>query len=113
MKTKPLSFVEYQASVERTMNPSLSFKEQISNWSMGLAGEVGEVIEPLKKSLFHGKTLDLDVMRKELGDVLFYLVAMCNTLNLSIEEVAAFNKKKLEERYPNGFVPGGGIRNSS
>lgn len=93
----------YQTAVSRTMG-DLKGDSALCNWALGLAGESGEVVELVKKHCFHGKPIDIGELTKELGDVLWYVAALCNTLGLSLSSVMAVNIKKLEERYPNGFT---------
>jgi len=68
-----------------------------------VAGEVGEVIKPNQKHVFHGKTLDIAHLEKEVGDVLWYLSALCNELDIDMETVLDKNTEKLRARYPDGF----------
>ncbi len=68
--------------------------------AMGLCGEAGEVSELLKKHLLHGKPLNRDALREELGDVLWYLFHALNTFDMTFEEVARENIDKLCKRYP-------------
>lgn len=96
----------YLEAVRRTWNPSGG----IMNAVLGLVGEVGEVVELIKKSKFHGKTYDSDKYEEEIGDVFYYLYALCDELLLDPKEVMRKNVAKLAARYPNGFVLGGGIR---
>ena len=96
------SFLEYQNKSARTMN-KLEFHEALSNWCLGLSGEVGEITEHIKKHLFHGKKLDYGEVEKEIGDLLWYMSALCSSLGLSLEDVAKRNIKKLVDRYPEGF----------
>ena len=103
------NFSSYQANAERTAK-GFNNPYMIANWGLGLAGETGEVIELIKKSQFHGKGLDIDELAKELGDVLWYVSAICTQVGLSLEDVAERNIDKLMNRYPNGFVLGGGNR---
>jgi NTP pyrophosphatase (non-canonical NTP hydrolase) len=98
-----VNFQDYEEAVQRTMNMKTSWREQMCNFLMGLAGEVGEVTEPVKKYLFHGKPLDINKIKDELGDVLWYLTAVADTMGFSLEHIARCNKEKLEKRYPNGF----------
>lgn len=98
-----MNFQDYEEAVQRTMNMKTSWREQMCNFLMGLAGEVGEVTEPVKKHLFHGKPLDINKIKAELGDVLWYLTAVADTMGFSLEHIARCNKEKLEKRYPNGF----------
>ncbi len=72
-------------------------------WSLGLAGEAGEVCDYLKKVYGHGKPFDRDVLQKELGDCLWYLTVLAASHGLTLEGVAAENIRKLLTRYPKGF----------
>jgi NTP pyrophosphatase (non-canonical NTP hydrolase) len=105
-----LFFIDFERSCLRTMNSELTHDQQLCNWAMGLCGESGEYSELIKKHVFHGKPLDKAEALKELGDCLYYLTAACISLGSSIEEVAKFNMEKLQKRYPDGFVKGGGNR---
>ncbi len=94
---------EYQEKAERTINYNLKFNEQVSNLCMGLAGETGEVIDYIKKSLYHGHELDIDKLSEEIGDVMWYLINLVTVFSLPITIILDENIKKLEERYPEGF----------
>ena len=65
----------------------------------GLCGEVGEVFEIFKKHLFHGKPLDRDDLKKEMGDVLWYFTLLCLEQNVSVPELLVENMRKLCKRY--------------
>ncbi len=71
--------------------------------ALGLVGEAGEVAEHIKKAIFHGHQLDQEMLKKEMGDVLWYVAALCTNLDLSMEEVMQANIEKLKMRYPDGF----------
>lgn len=103
----PLTFAAYQMAAARTMNRAAPLAP--ANYAMGLAGETGEVVELLKKRLFHGIDPG-DKLVKELGDVLWYVAALCEEMGLTLEQVARVNIDKLMKRYPDGFVLGGGER---
>lgn len=94
---------DYQSSVHRTMSAEENTRENLANYSMGLAGEAGEVIEHLKKAIFHGHDVDTEELEKELGDVFWYLTALATELDLSLEDIADRNVRKLQARYPDGF----------
>jgi NTP pyrophosphatase (non-canonical NTP hydrolase) len=93
----------FQGAVTRTMNKELEFGEALSNYAMGLGGEVGEVIEPLKKFLYHGHTLDKQKVADELSDLTWYICALANTLEINLAEALERNVEKLRARYPEGF----------
>jgi NTP pyrophosphatase (non-canonical NTP hydrolase) len=104
-------FDSYQKYSKRTINEN----SELWVWALGLAGESGEVADIVKKVIDHKVTtikgVDwLDAIEEELGDVLFYIAAICNHLGLNMGTVAEKNVEKLRKRYPNGFVEGGGIR---
>ncbi len=71
--------------------------------TLGLAGEAGEVADYLKKVYGHGHQLDPVKLKKELGDVLWYLADVCSKHGISLGEVAQLNIEKLRARYPEGF----------
>jgi len=97
-----MNFNEYQELAERTVN-GLDERDRYLNYSMGLAGESGEVIDYLKKVLFHGHDLDKEVLKKELGDVLWYMATLATTAGFKLDEIAELNVEKLKKRYPEGF----------
>lgn len=106
---RSLTFDEYQANAELTMQKS-DDPNMLANFALGLAGEAGEVIELVKKHLYHGKDLDKSALTKELGDLLWYVSAVCTQVGIELDDVADQNLTKLSARYPNGFVKGGGNR---
>lgn len=93
----------YQRLAMRTLKPGMSRDEILLNGVMGLCGEAGETIEILKKHLFHGKELDTDSLKKELGDIAWYLAETAYALDMPLEEILRGNIEKLKERYPEGF----------
>ena len=73
---------------------------------IGMSGEIGEFNEIIKKCVFQGKEMDEDRiihLRKELGDIMWYVAQSCLALNTNIEEIIDINTAKLSDRYPGGF----------
>jgi len=70
--------------------------------AMGIAGEAGEILELVKKNFAYGKVIDMEVLAKELGDLLFYFTAMCAVVGIDPEAVAEINRRKLSARYESG-----------
>lgn len=105
-----MNFDEYQAASARTLNAALPREDALANYALGLAGEAGEAVELVKKHLYHGKELDLDAVKKELGDCLWYVAALASTLGLDMGDISEGNVAKLMARYPDKFVVGGGNR---
>lgn len=96
---------EYQKLAIRTANV-LRFETGLAVWTLGLAGESGEVADLVKKLLGHGHPIDDAArakLRKEIGDVLWYVAKLSHHLDFSLDEIAQENIDKLRARYPEGF----------
>jgi NTP pyrophosphatase (non-canonical NTP hydrolase) len=91
---------EYQDLSARTAN---KHDHELENYGLGLTGEAGEVADIIKKTVFHGHDMGQNDMRKELGDVLWYVSQLARVSGLTLEEVAQANVDKLKRRYPEGF----------
>jgi NTP pyrophosphatase (non-canonical NTP hydrolase) len=76
--------------------------------SMGLAGETGEVIEKIKHIIRDkgGEISDekRELLKKEIGDVLWYSSQIARTLDLSFDEIAKLNIEKLADRAKRGVI---------
>lgn len=94
---------EYQKLSQRTLNKDLSKVETLNNMIYGLIGESGEVVDAFKKHLFQGHELDINNVKEELGDIMFYIVNLCSQLDLNMSDVLQGNLYKLGKRYPEGF----------
>lgn len=98
-----MDFVSYNNQAMRTVNPALNWDQLLINASLGLCGESGEVADEIKKNAFHGHALNEQAIKKELGDILWYLNLAADLLGYSLEEIAIANIEKLRKRYPNKF----------
>ena len=61
----------------------------------------------MKKMVRDGK-LDTEGLKKELGDVLWYISALASDLGVTLEDVAADNVAKLRSRAERGVLGGSG-----
>lgn len=96
---------EYQrAARETAIYPE---QHRITYPALGLAGETGETVERVKKWLRDGN-LDRDALRKEIGDVLWYVANLAADLDLSLDEIAEANLVKLRSRRERGVLSGSG-----
>lgn len=75
--------------------------------SMGLAGEVGEVMELLKKRTRDG-VWDVENFVKEMGDVVYYWARLAKHFGIQPSEIIAANKRKLLDRKARGVMRGSG-----
>lgn len=75
----------------------------VLNAALGLSGEVGELNDMLKKWIFHEKQLDTEHLKREIGDIYWYLALICDSFELNLDEIMQINIDKLKARYPKGF----------
>ena len=105
---------EYQHKAMRTNNHEAGEKilasmqagnntGEILNASLGLSGEVGELNDLLKKWIFHEKNIDLEHIKKEIGDIMWYIALMAEAFGFELDSIMITNIEKLEARYPEGF----------
>lgn len=73
------------------------------NGCLGLSGEAGELNDIVKKWIFHKKPLDREHMKKEIGDVCWYIADICHSMGFDLGEIFQMNIDKLKARYPEGF----------
>ena len=69
---------------------------------LGLPGEVGEVLELLKKAKRDKGSVtkaNKKKVTKEVGDVLYYMMVILHRHGIDPQEVMKVNVKKLEARY--------------
>jgi NTP pyrophosphatase (non-canonical NTP hydrolase) len=70
---------------------------------MGVSGEVGELLDAVKKAVIYRKPMDIKNVIEELGDIEFFLQGIRNSFRFSRDEIIAANVGKLSRRYPNGY----------
>ncbi len=100
-----VTFDEYQDKAASTRMKFDHPKDGLQYLTIGLAGEVGEVCEHVKKFCFHDKAYDSREMIKELGDVLWYLTNLADVMGVDLATVAEMNLAKLKARHPAGWSP--------
>ena len=79
--------------------------ERLLTASVGMCAEAGEFTEIVKKICFQGKPVNeenLFHLKRELGDIMWYVAQACIGLNTSIDEIMEMNVEKLMSRYPGG-----------
>jgi NTP pyrophosphatase (non-canonical NTP hydrolase) len=101
-----MDFNEYQELTARTENHT-DLNEALKEYAFGIAGESGEVIDDIKKIVYHGHNpenfLVKEHIAQELGDLLWYLARIAAKFNVNLEDIAIGNIAKIRVRYPEGF----------
>lgn len=105
-----MDFDTYQACAAETA--IYDEKYRLMYPAMGLAGEVGEVLNKVKKIYRdddgHVTIEQREDLAKEIGDVFWYLAAICTDLDISMREAAKGNVHKLLDRKERGVIGGSG-----
>ena len=103
-----LDFNKYQIE---TRKPKI-YSDDIIYPSLGLSGEVGELMNQIKKIYRddNGKisTVRKTDLKKEIGDVLWYIARVADDLNIDLTEAVELNLEKLNSRMDRGKIGGAG-----
>jgi len=83
-------------------------KDRLVENTLGLVGEAGEVAEKVKKLIRDASKFNNEEIAKELGDVLFYTVALGNIYGYTLQELIDLNTEKLNSRKDRGTLKGSG-----
>lgn len=94
---------EYQELAARTINPDLNNEEAMYHALHGMVGEIGEM-HSLYQKAYQGHPRDYDHLKKELGDLLWFVAEYCTAMGWTMEEVMQLNIDKLRARFPEGFT---------
>jgi NTP pyrophosphatase (non-canonical NTP hydrolase) len=104
--TSPASS-EYPKLVERLneLEEQGADVSRLMTAAFGMSAEAGEFTEVVKKIFLQGKPYteeNIFHMKRELGDLCWYLAQACMALDITFEEVLEMNYEKLSARYPEG-----------
>ena len=100
--------LDYAAFLTRTNTLELENDcnvTQLLTAALGLSAEAGEFTEVVKKIVFQGKPYNEENifhMKREMGDIMWYLAQACMALDTTFDEVIEMNVEKLKARYPGG-----------
>ncbi|MDR3446659.1 nucleoside triphosphate pyrophosphohydrolase family protein [Dyella sp.] len=107
----PISATQYQEWVlqnwSRRKLASTDDLRDLFIMSVGIGGEAGEVQELHKKMVRDGREIK-DDLRLELGDVLHYLTRIASNFDMTLEEIMAANREKIDARHANRVAKAAG-----
>lgn len=95
---------EYKKKAIQRLNKSIAFdeKENMYYACMGLIEETGEIVAELRKPLFkgnfHEKTLDIEEIKSELGDLMWYIALICKNTNIDMNQLQEHNEKESKNK---------------
>ena len=102
---------DYQQTALTTASPK-DKKNELFHLLLGLVGEAGEIAEKAKKIVRDHDSdfskFDREDLTKELGDVLWHVAVIADYFDVTLEEVAVTNNKKLASRMKRGVIGGSG-----
>lgn len=93
---------EYQKLAARTINKDLNTSEQEHHALHGMVGEIGE-IHSIYQKYYQGHEIEVAHVRKELGDLLWFIAEYCTACGWDLEDIMQLNIDKLRARFPEGF----------
>lgn len=96
-------FSEYQEFASKGIHGATLEREPVVGFALGLVGETGEVVDDIKKRIYHGRDIPLQHTAEELGDVLWYVANIATQYGFNLDDIVAQNMKKLKNRYPGKY----------
>ena len=102
---------DYQQAALRTAAPK-DKPNEVFHLLLGLVGETGEIAEKAKKIVRDRDSdfsqWDLADLKKELGDVLWYIAVIADYFDVALDDVARLNLAKLADRQNRSMLGGSG-----
>lgn len=95
------SMDDYDTHVARLFK-RVGFQVDLLHAALGVTSEAGELATTVKKHWAYLAPLDRENILEELGDLLFYVAALAQVCDFSLEQVVTHNVEKLNKRYPSG-----------
>lgn len=92
----------YQALAARTINKNQGRSDWEQHAMYGMAAEVGE-LHGIYQKCYQGHEPAPDHVKKELGDLLWFIAEYCTAMCWDLGEIMELNIDKLRDRYPGGF----------
>lgn len=101
-----MNFKDYQ---DKAWSFALPEAQSFYYVQTGLVGEVGELMSVHAKTARDGMPEDyINKIKKEIGDILWFVAANATMHGFSLQEIAEMNIKKLQARKEFGTIRGSG-----
>lgn len=107
-----MTFDDYQSQAITTNLRNKDRLLELMQQVLGLGDESGEVLAIFKKWIRDDgadfEKLNIENIKKELGDILWYIAVVADDLKIDMNDIAEFNLKKLADRKNRGVLGGSG-----
>ena len=103
-----MDFSEYQERAKTTAIYPDDLKGRFFYPCVGLAGEVGELLNKVKKLARDNAKIDREDLKGELGDIMWYVSQISTELGIDMNDVVESNLAKLRSRQERGKLGGSG-----
>jgi len=100
---KVFTFNEYQEMSKSTIPVDRELNRNLTELALGNVCEAAETGDFIKKVVAQGHEMNVEKIKEEFGDQLWYMSAICSLLGITLEEVATHNVYKLRKRYNGSF----------
>ena len=106
-----MNFGDYQKGTAKTRLES-TYNNKLIYPTLGLAGEAGELAGKVSKILRDQDGVvteeNVDYIKKEVGDCLWFLSEICADVGITLESAAEYNYQKLMDRMARNVIGGSG-----
>ncbi len=104
---------DYKKKALKCLQPNLknNNEELVVYGCIGLAGEVGELINKLKKIMYHQNYIEgidkyyqnKDDLILEIGDIMFYIISLTQAIGIDFNDCLIKNLEKIEKRHGKSY----------
>ena len=94
----------YGAIVENPKVEIPADKVDLLHAALGLQSEAGEITEEIVTSIIKGRPVDVENVKEELGDQLWYIALALRAIGVDFDTIMQENIDKLAKRYPEKFT---------
>ena len=103
---KPMQYQTHREFVRKLCKAGSIIAEELTpddchrlHMAVGISGEAGELLDAIKKAVIYRKPLDVQNVKEECGDLLFYITGMLDSIGSNLDQVISENMEKLSKRY--------------
>ena len=98
-----MKFSEYQQLAARTEKELPLLNDRLYHALAGITSEAGEVAGTIKKFTVYNQPLNVENIKEEIGDALWYYALLSNAIGADMDKIAEYNIQKLRTRYPEKY----------